>query len=110
MAAGNPFAQFLEDQPKAAFFSSLAGLPSFFGGRAFGIAPNVRNYFQSQFDAIYNQYLGRLGEMASGGQEPNVAFSDFLKTYPWAQNYFNLPRRMRGIQETRFAPPSRWFL
>lgn len=102
MAQHNPFAGFLEDEPRAGYFSLQSQNP-------FGRSPNQQNYFQNQFQPIYDEFLGRLGrQIQDTGDQPTLNWMDFLGDFPFQQQYGSLPPSARGDATRRFAPPARF--
>ena len=99
MTQKNPFLDFLEDEPKAAYF----------GYQDQWRTPNQRKYFQSQFANIQNQYLGSLGKQIYGGGVPSLKFTDFLSQFPWMQQYQQSSEGM-GQDTSRYNPWTRWML
>lgn len=73
----NPFWDFLEADPegqRANYFGRLDNPPR-------RQSPNQRRFFQDQFTAVQDQYMGRLANMVRGGQNPTLGFSDYLSEY-----------------------------
>jgi len=102
----NPFGQdvfrdFLEQEPRTAFFSFQ---------NQFGRSPHQRRFFQGQFQDIYNEYLGALGSQIRSGQAPTKRFAGFLENLPFTNRFSSLPPTMRpgGGFSSRFAPRSRF--
>jgi hypothetical protein len=93
----NPFSQFLMEDPKLAYY----GMPE---NRRYGSSPAAQRQFQSQFQNIYNEFLGQQGRMLMGGQMPQQNFSQFLDEYPFMERYSALPPAMRGARQSTFAP------
>ena len=92
----NPFGQFLNDEPEAAYFS--------YGDQ--WRTPNMKKFFQSQFTNIQNQYMGALGSQVRQGGAPTQQFTDFLGQYDW-QRQAN--EQGVGRQDTsRYSPFARW--
>ena len=100
-APPNPFAAFLEGDPKVAFFAQQP---------RFGASPRQQRYFRGQFQDMYDRYLGELGRQAAGGKTPTRKFTDFLQDIDFDWEYGMLSPRQRGVQLGQFAPPVRWFL
>ena len=77
----NPWSDFLEQLPTAAYYSSPAG-QAFASG-----SPRQRSYFENQFQSIYNAYLGALGSQVREGGLPTMRFQDYLEnTNPYQGN------------------------
>ena len=94
----NPFLAFLEEEPRAAYFGFQ---------NLFGKTPARKNYYQNQFQRIYDEYLGTLGQQALGGQAPTTKFVDFMRAFPFTERYAQLPPSMRGEFPGRFNPLTR---
>jgi hypothetical protein len=108
---GGDFSSFLEDVPRASFFSFQ---DQFGGGNGQGVSnPAQERFFQSQFSDIYNQYLGNLGRQIRNqpNQMPTGTFTGFLSQPNFFRNQFqSLPPSFRGINQLPFAPPSQWVI
>ena len=97
--------EYLKQNPAAAYYSyanDWAGT----GG------PRQEQYYQNQFQNIYNQYLGSLGTQLRGGTIPSTAegentWAAYLKNYDWTDRYTSLPPQMRGEFESMFNPRTR---
>ena len=95
----------LAEAPKATFFS----FQDQFGG-----APTQRRHFQGQFQDIYNQYLGTLGQQlrqdAQAGRDPrpSTSFLDFMGDFNFSQQFGQIPPSIRGGTTGRFAPSARF--
>lgn len=89
---------FLESQPQAQYALRMLGL-----GRP------VRRQFD--FNTVYNEYLGRLGQMQQPGQPiPDLKFEDFLNEYPFMQQYQALSPQQRGFYPGSMVGRSARFL
>ena len=62
MVTPNPFLEYLEGEPKAAYYS--------YGDR-FGGGRRQQNFYQNSFADLYNQYLGTLGTQVRQGLAPS---------------------------------------
>ena len=105
MAEFNPWADFLEDEPKAAYFSYS---DQFGGPRKSG---RQTGYFQDAYETLYNQYLGTLGTQARAGMEPTGGFNDFMGGIDFNDFY----RQQKGFKQRNpdfkdFTPSTRWRL
>jgi len=96
----------LAEAPKATFFS----FQDQFGG-----APTQRRHFQGQFQDIYNQYLGTLGQQlrqdtqaGRAPSSPSASFLDFMGDFDFSQQFGQIPPSIRGGTTGRFAPPARF--
>lgn len=92
--ANNPFMPFLEDYPEMLYRAFLPG----------GTTP-FQDYWKSQYGDVYGGYLGQLGKMALAGQEPTTDFYDYLKGYPFLENWYRQSPSQRGETTT---PRLRW--
>lgn len=114
MAAGdNPFGDYLdngsawgsmllEQLPQAAYFSSPTG-------QGFGRqSPRQQRYFQQNYQDVFNQYMGSLGEQLRSGQTPDTTFSQFLESDPWTSRYTALPQAQRGMNTGMYSPRTRF--
>ena len=99
--SNNPFADFFEDYPQAAYYSSPRG--SAFSGQS----PNTQRYYQNQFQNVYNEYLGALGQQIRSGADPTLRFVDYLETTPFTERYAALPPQMGGRSTRQYSPGTR---
>ena len=120
--ATNPFQDFISgetlgSQPKLSYMAKLGSQrPEGFDqteeakrqeemfGSPFGTSPASKRYFQSQFQNVYNEFLGLQGRALQGGQLPSQTFSQFLEQFPFTQRYSALPPEMSGRGVSGFAP------
>ena len=101
----NPFMDFLEYEPEAAYYSSPAGGA---GTGAFAQGtPNQKRYYQNQFQNTYNEFLGALGGQIRAGEDPTMRFTDYLEDIPWTERYAALTPEMAGRRTSRFSPGTR---
>ena len=93
----NPFGAFLEAAPQAAYYSYSNDC-----GR-----PRQSQYYQNQFQNVYNQYLGSLGGMLRQGVMPTNenTFADYLGNYDWNQE--SIGDYQRGDFTSQFNPRTR---
>ena len=97
----NPFAAFMEDEPKAGYF----------GYQDKWKTPNMKKYFQGQFGAMQDQYMGMLGKQIMGGGAPTQSLSDWLSKIDWEQQYAGLTPNQKGMGGMGgLAPASRWLV
>ena len=82
---------YLRGNPRAAFFASLKGLPPF-----------MQSYFQNQYDPIYGEYLGGLGE------NPSQNFPSFLGGQNFQNRFYSTPQRQRGFYPSQYSPRTRF--
>ena len=114
MANGiNPFSDYLdggstwgslllEQLPQAAYYSSPAGQT--FGAQG----SRQQRYFQQNYQDVYNQYMGALGQQMRQGQNPNLSFQQFLEQDPWTSRYSQLPQAARGVNTGVNNPRTRF--
>ena len=100
----NPFADFLEAEPRAAYF----GLGGQGQSTPYGSSPRERQFFQGQFQNMYNQYMGGLGRELGEGKLPTQRFGEFLQDFPYSQQFQALPPSMRGAGVGQYAPQARF--
>ena len=105
MTQFNPWADFLEDQPRAAYFSRSDQ----FGGPQ--RSQRQAGFFQNAFSTLYDQYLGTLGTQARAGMMPTGKWDDFMGGIDFNDFYHQqVPFRERTPGSNDFAPPTRWRL
>jgi len=93
----NPWAPWLEDFPSALYGASIPkGTPSF------------QDYWQKQLSKVTGEYGTALGRQVMSGQPPSLNFSEFLQSYPWQQNWYNMSPSQRGLNTGRMAPSLQW--
>ena len=100
MPEGFPFEDIFEGLPELGFFATL--------GRRFQQRDPRYRYFSRQFNPIYDEYKGQLGQDLFQGRLPTLRFGQFLQDYPFTRTYGALPPSFRGIDNSRFAPPTRF--
>lgn len=96
-----PFSDFLEENPRASFFSRVNRFAR----------PQQRHFSQSNaFTDIQNRFLGMLGSQARSGELPTLRFEDFLDDFNFDQEFRSLApsERFGGGGQGRFAPPTRF--
>ena len=107
----NPFSDWTVgelDSPgaeRAAYYSSFAG-------KGFGEgSPAKRRFFESSFDQIYSDYLGKLGQQIRGSKEgistEPLKWTDYLRDDPFTERYSNLTPSERGEYLGRYSPSAR---
>ena len=108
MTQRNPFADFLESDDtgrRAAYFSRQGQ----FGGQP--RSQRQQSFFQDSFSDLYNAYLGRLGQQASGGEMPTGQFTDYLGGLDFDEYYRqNVPYQTRNQGFSSFVPQVRWIV
>ena len=90
---------------RAAYYSSFAG-------KGFGEgSPAKRRFFESGFDQIYSDYLGKLGQQIRGSKEgistEPLKWTDYLRDDPFTERYSNLTPSERGESTARYNPRAR---
>ena len=91
--------RFFGENPEAAYFGQQ--------GR-FGQGQNQRQFFQSQFNPIFNQYLGGLaGQLNQGNVSPQT-FSDFAGGFDFDERFRSLAPSTVGRNTNRFAPSAKF--
>ena len=97
--AFNPFDEFLEATPQAAYYS--------YSDEWGGGGKKQSQYYQNQFQNVYNQYLGSLGGMLRQGVMPQAenTFASYLGNYDWNQE--SLGQYQRGDFTSQFNPRTR---
>ena len=99
--SNNAFADFFTDYPQAAYYSSPRGTA--FSGQS----ANTQRYYQNQFQNVYNEFLGALGQQIRSGADPTLRFADYLETTPFTERYAALPPQMAGRTTRQFGPGTR---
>jgi hypothetical protein len=95
----NLFSRFLEDVPRAAYFSL---------DKPMGQSPREKRFFQNQFQDIQNEYIGDLGRQIRSGQPPTLQWTDFLDKFPFSERYAAMPPQYRGDFPRQFSSPTRF--
>ena len=90
---------FLEKDPLAAYFSSIAQ----YAGR-----PPRRRFLAGQYDPTFHRFMGQVGQQARGGQFPTLSFSDFTRDMDFDRIFREQTRFQRGENEDRFNPRTRF--
>ena len=102
MTMMNPFQDFLEEEPGAAYFSHQ---------NQWGGSPAKNKYWQNQFANVYNKYLGQLGVQAQAGETPSLNWTDYLKDYDFNNQFSNLPPGYRSTSAFKtFSPSLNWLI
>ena len=100
---GGLFPGILEAQPRLPFFSQL--------NQQQGLSPNQRTFFESQFDRIFNQFTGVLGQNIQSGNDPSEfpTFEIFIQDFDFERDFLSRPPSLRfGGGTSRFAPPTQF--
>ena len=95
MAEQNPWKFWLEEQPQAAHgaFRPQTG------------SRNFMDYWRGQQGNVRGDYMGQLGQMASGGQPPSLNWTDYLQNYPFMAEWMRMSPGQRGAAR---SPSMRW--
>ena len=59
------------------------------------------DYYNSQYNQVYGNYLGKLGQMGIAGQSPNLSFYDYMQTYNPMRDFQLLSPGQRGERTPR---------
>ena len=108
MTQQNPWSGFkdsLEDPPgtRAAYFSYG---DKFGGSRK---SPRQESFFDDQFSALYDKYLGTLGLQVRQGQMPTNQWRDYLSEFDFDKYYQqNQSFEQRNPQQRSFVPNTMW--
>jgi hypothetical protein len=87
--ANSTWSSFLEDNPDI-LYSAMTPNGS----------KNFSDYFRSQYDTVYKNYLGGLGKSMLAGTDPNQSFSDYLNNFNFKNNWNSLAPQSRGLRNT----------
>ena len=102
MSSDSPFMDLLEEDPRLGYYSYLP---------QFNLTPRQRQYAGNNYQDIFNEYLGALGQQIRQGQTPNLKWTDYLSQTPFTQRFSALSPEMRGQGDMqRFNPRTRWFI
>jgi hypothetical protein len=114
MTTRNDYSDFFDLEPRLLFNARLG---------QFGGTPNQRNFFKTQFDEIYDEFLGQRGIGILNAQQAGVPiddatgfenyqhFQDFLSpnNFSFSDRFSSLPPALRpGADRRRFAPNVRF--
>ena len=81
----NPWLDWLNDSPEILYNAMIPRGSN-----------NFMDYYRSQFDRVYQDYLSDLGKMALSGQTPSMNFSDYLDNFNFNYNWRILSPMARG--------------
>ena len=96
-----------EGEPKLPFFAEL--------NRRTGLSPSQRQFFENQFDTIFNRFTGMVGQglqdLPEGGDPSQIpSFESFIQDFDFERDFMSRPPSLRpGGGTARFAPPTRFF-
>ena len=99
--AFSDWTNFLEKEPASAYYSSPAGM-SFYGQ-----SPNAQRFYQTQFQNIYNEFLGSLGSQIRSGMDPTMRWADYLENVPFTERYAALSPQQAGRTTRQYSPGTR---
>tara|TARA_R100000234_G_scaffold24292_3_gene13993 strand:- start:170 stop:487 length:318 start_codon:yes stop_codon:yes gene_type:complete len=94
------FANFLEDEPRAAFFGTLRTQPGFRD------TPGERRQAQDIYQSALSDFYGQLGQDILSGQTPNMTFTDFLQDFPFTERFAQMGRQYNQL--SRYRPRTRF--
>jgi len=100
----NQWLPWLEEEPGVGY---QALIPQTLGPSQ-TISPNFLQYWQRQFQPVYQQYQGALGQQVLAGGEPTLPFTSYLKNFPWWKRWMELDPAQRGERPSQFASGIRW--
>ena len=98
----NLFSDALEEEPRAAFFSTP-------GRKEFSRSPTRQRFFENQFPSVFNEFLGQIGTQLREGQQPDTTFADFVDAIDFETRFRSLPPGFRGFQRV-VAPQTRFLV
>jgi hypothetical protein len=97
--ADNLWSQWLEEEPTALY-----------GWYKNQGTPNQQQYWGNQYGNVRQNYMGQLANQALGGEMPTLQWSDYLKNYPWLQEWYKQSPYERGERQGVFNPRRRWMV
>ena len=98
-----PFLDVLRGDPN---FSNMLSYYSNLYGPNSGLSPNQKQHFGSS--GTFDRYLNQYGAAAVNSGNPSLSFEDYMKNNSFQQQWGQMTPSMRGDQQSRFAPPTRW--
>ena len=107
-ALQNAFSIGGEDNPWLSWIEKVDPRPIYSSYSSQWGSPNQQDYYESNYDRIYRNYLGSQVNQTRQGQVPEQTFDQYLGGYNWNQEFGRLPPAQRGMSTARFAPPVRW--
>ena len=98
------FSGFLEEEPRAAFFGTLASKT----GDAFQDTAARRRQAQDIYGQALGDFYGKLGEQIIGGEAPTTQFSEFLKgpDFNFTERFAQQGRQYNEL--SRYRPRTRF--
>lgn len=95
------FQNFLEDEPRAAFFGTLRTQPGFRD------TPAQRRQAQDIYQSALSDFYGQLGEnILSGDTSGDLTFTDFLQEFPFTERFAQMGRQYNQL--SRYRPRTRF--
>ena len=101
MALNSVFAGFLEEEPRAAFFGTLASKT----GDAFQDTAARRRQAQDIYGQALGDFYGKLGEQIMSRQAPTMKFTEFLQDMPFTERFAQQGRQYNEL--SRYRPRTR---
>ena len=91
------FSDILDDEPRATFFSNQS---------RFGQGAKQRNFFQNQFQTIFDQFTGQIAQNIQQGDDPfhQQSFQDFLGQFSFNDRFRSLAPSVAGRGTRQLAP------
>jgi hypothetical protein len=86
----NIWTGYLIDNPDVAYRGFLGNL----GNRS----NNFLDYFKNNYNNVYGDYMGKLGQQALSGQAPSMNFLDYLTGYNFNNAYNSLSPTNKGFR------------
>ena len=80
---------YLEENPRELYGGMLGNQGS----------ANFLDYWRSQYENVYNKYLGALGTQKLAGVSTEQTFYDYLKPLPFLQEWLKLTAGQRGERQ-----------
>lgn len=96
------FSGFLEEEPRAAFFGTLASKTS----DAFQDTAARRRQAQDIYGQALGDFYGKLGEQIMSGQPPTMKFTEFLQDMPFTERFAQQGRQFNEL--SRYRPRTRY--
>jgi|TARA_R100000234_G_C4838276_1_gene109940 hypothetical protein len=101
MALDDIFQNFLEEEPRAAFFGTLRSSPDFRDTSA------RRRQAENIYQDAMSEFYGQLGENIIQGEPiQDFTFTDFLQQFPFTERFAQLGRE--SSQLNRYRPRTRF--
>lgn len=72
--------------------------------------PYQKNYWANNYGGVRQGYMGELANQVQQGQDPSLQWSDYLKNYPWLEEWNKLNPYSRGERQSTFNPRKSWMI